>query len=99
MSAISLLAGVWEDGPRKGEPCPLQELPLNQLLVGQHFTPLGLRLARQLFLVYDQDQEAEGRRKAGRAQVLCASDSERPQRARGAVLTEASLACQPPRLG
>ena len=50
-------SGVWEEGPKKGEPCPLQELPLNQLLVGQHFTPLGLRLARQLFLVFDQDQD------------------------------------------
>ena len=61
-------SGVWEEGKHKGEPCPLQELPLNQLLVGtlledgsvspgQHFTPLGLRLARQLFLVFDQDQD------------------------------------------
>ena len=50
-------SGVWEEGKHKGQPCPLQELPLKQLLVGQHFTPLGLRLARQLFLVFDQDQD------------------------------------------
>lgn len=30
-------------------------LPLEHMLVGQHYTPLGLRLTRQLFLVFDQD--------------------------------------------
>ena len=30
-------------------------LPKEHLLVGQHFTPLGLRLTRQLFLIFDQD--------------------------------------------
>ena len=30
------------------------ELPMGHLLVGQHYTPLGLRLARQLFLVFDR---------------------------------------------
>ena len=30
-------------------------LPLEHLLVGQHYTPLGLRLTRQLFLIFDQD--------------------------------------------
>eukprot|EP01046_Picozoa_sp_COSAG06_P035757 COSAG06_NODE_3876_length_4812_cov_24.124337_4_plen_86_part_00 len=30
-------------------------LPLEHLIVGQHYTPLGLRLTRQLFLIFDQD--------------------------------------------
>ena len=30
------------------------ELPKEHLLVGEHYTPLGLRLARQLFLVFDR---------------------------------------------
>eukprot|EP01043_Picozoa_sp_COSAG02_P086547 COSAG02_NODE_23976_length_702_cov_0.862355_1_plen_162_part_10 len=50
-------SGVWEEGPRKGEPCPLRELPLKMLLIDQDFTPLGLRLARQLFLLFDQNQD------------------------------------------
>jgi len=32
-------------------------VPQEHLIIGEHYTPLGLRLARQLFLVFDRDMD------------------------------------------